>query len=288
MAHILTDWHNRLCSVRYKDDRTVCEFLGIRIKFRRPRFKHIRFKFSPSQGLGNRIKPIIASLYYDNPASIAVFWPVRGWVSAKFSDLFSFHYDGKFAEYSDTSEVDFETASWIDEPSHILKLKQRFRSGSIDFRYNGIDANIVRDYAGLFAKLAPSAAVADRAKQVSLPDKYVCVHVRNNADWAAFGRNEDIDKFIDMMKVYPLDTMFYLSAMNKETAGYMRAAFPDRIIELPNKDYHSMIDAATDLFLLGTADDAIYSYGSTFCEVAWWLGGAKSHVRLVGNEGNWF
>lgn len=280
---------SQLFSVSYRDDRKVYELIGIKFKIRRPRFKHIRFKFSPTQGIGNRIKPIIAALYYDNPEAISIFWPVKGWVSAKFAELFMFDYDGVLLEYDESSAMDFR--QWIEEPSHTLKLKNRFapllEADRIDFRFNGIKPELLRDYAALFSKLTPTCKVKNRIAQVHLPDGCVCVHIRNNSDWGAFGRNEDLGKFVSAMNRCPADTIFFLSAMNRAVADFMRGVFPGRILELPEKNYCSMIDATADLYILGSAQKAIFSFGSTFCELAWWLGGAKAEVVLVGSDAAW-
>ena len=48
-----------------------------------------------------------------------------------------------------------------------------------------------------------------------------------------------------------------------------------------------MFHAVADLYLLSQCDEAIYSCGSTFAELAWWLGGCKAKVSVVGSYKNW-
>lgn len=55
-------------------------------------------------------------------------------------------------------------------------------------------------------------------------------------------------------------------------------------MELPHKNYKSMIDATADMFLLGLTKEAIYAKNSSFAEVGWWLGGAKTKVTLAGSD----
>ena len=40
-------------------------------------------------GIGNRIKSIASRFYYFKTDSMFLNWPSKGWVTAKFSDLFS-------------------------------------------------------------------------------------------------------------------------------------------------------------------------------------------------------
>ena len=44
-----------------------------------------------------------------------------------------------------------------------------------------------------------------------------------------------------------------------------------------------MIDAVADMYILGSTDETLCSYMSTFCEVGWWLNGANSKVTVIGN-----
>ena len=77
----------------------------------------------------------------------------------------------------------------------------------------------------------------------------------------------ELETFFEAMNKYPDDTIFYLSAMSKNIADKFYEKYPNRIIELPNKNYNSMIDATADLFILGSTKETLCSYMSTFCEV---------------------
>ena len=59
--------------------------------------------------------------------------------------------------------------------------------------------------------------------------------------------------------------------MNAAISNAVKAEFGLRVLELPNKNYTSMIDSTSDLYLLGLGHTLIVSDGSTFGEVAWWL-----------------
>ena len=114
------------------------------------------------------------------------------------------------------------------------------------------------------------------------------MQVRTNKDWEKyFGGTHELDAFFEKMNEYPEDTIFYLSAMNKEVANKFYEKYPNRIIELPNKNYNSMIDATADMFVLGSTKETLCSFESTFCEVGWYLNGAKSKVSVIGDDKNW-
>ena len=113
------------------------------------------------------------------------------------------------------------------------------------------------------------------------------LQIRNNKDWNDFGRNESMESFFNELRKLPKGSKVYLSAMNKEVADEIKNNFGEMIIELPNKNYSSMIDATADMYMLSRAKYGIYSYGSTFSEFAFWLGGAKQKVITVGSEKNW-
>ena len=75
--------------------------------------------------------------------------------------------------------------------------------------------------------------------------------------------------------------------MKTDFSDKIKQRYGDRIIELPNKNYNSMIDAVADLFIMSYAEDAIYSYGSTFGELAFWLSEKLQKITIVGNNSGW-
>ena len=74
--------------------------------------------------------------------------------------------------------------------------------------------------------------------------------------------------------------------MTREVSKLFHERFGDRVVELENKDYSSMIDAVADMWILGHCPEMIVSPESTFSEVAWWWGGCQSHVTMVKAEYN--
>ncbi len=256
------------------------------------RNKILHVMYVDGAGLGNRIKKTVSYLRYYRPKHLNLYWPAEGWVSARFLDLFAPQWNVSITEYNSPYLINnFPYPQPLVEyvAEYILLVaRDEFKSGEhmfIDMQYNRIPPEIIKLYLPYFKALKPSVAVKKRIDEVKLPENAVAVQIRNAPDWQkVFNANEAEQSFFKYMDTYPVDTIFFLSAMNKEAAAPFYKRYPGRIIELPNKDYHSMIDAAADMFILGTTKEALYQFGSTFGEVAWWLGGAKAKVTVVGKN----
>lgn len=252
----------------------------------------LNLHFENYHGIGNRLKKLISYVRYYKPNNINLFWTDRGWVSAKFSDLFYFYYPATIWEYNDPRFIDDKHPKSNPLFKYVrgwglLVAKNDFKSSkpfSIDRQYNNIPEEVIDIYDDYFGMLKPSEKVKNRMNDVKIDENVVCVQVRNHPDYERwFGGNEKLETFFEAMNEYPDDTIFYLSAMSKNIADKFYEKYPNRIIELPNKNYNSMIDATADLFILGSTKETLCSYMSTFCEVGWWLNGGKSKVKVIGN-----
>ncbi len=252
--------------------------------------KIIHLKFLKHSGLGNRLKKIVSSLRYYHPKQLNLYWSTENWVTAGFYDLFAPEWQTDVAEFNSPAMIkkfiyDEPLQPWVNEYALLVGAGD-FKSGKhrfIDTAYNDIPPEIINIYRPYFQALKPSAAVKRRINEVKLPPDAVAVQVRNAPDWKHYFQIEEpAAAFFAIMDKFPPETVFFLSAMSKESAAPFYARYPNRIVELPNKDYHSMVDATADMYLLGSTKEAIYQYNSTFSEVGWWLGGAKAKVHIVG------
>lgn len=255
---------------------------------------NIRFQANDS-GIGNRLKMLISYIRYYSPKTVNLYWPNKGWVTARFSDLFDVRELVNINEINNKKKIDksviipcsFVLYPYVESWA-LLTKESDFKTSepsSIDFGYNKIPQELKDIYLPYFKKIKPSPAVAKRIKDVSLPKNVVAVQVRYAPDWEKYyGYNEPVSSYFQAMDRYPSSYIFYLSAMSKNIADKFYERYPGRIIELPNKDYSSMIDAVADMYILGSTDEAIYAYHSTFSEVGWWLGGAKAKVTIVGSH----
>ena len=158
---------------------------------------------------------------------------------------------------------------------------------SIDLEYGRIPQGLKDIYIPLFKALEPSAVVCNRMSGFDLPSNCVSVHVRNDFDWCQAKRTVDIDAFVHEMRRFSADTKFYLVAHNREASERLRLTFGNRVLELPAKNYGSLIDAVADLYIMSKCRTVINTYGSTFSEVSWWLGECLQKVVVVGAYADW-
>lgn len=248
-----------------------------------------------TSGIGNRIKKIVSYLRYYSPKHLNLYWDNQSWVTANFFDLFSPHWPVSITEYNNQSMIDnfsynepliehvSEYSLLVTAKDFSAKCPQR-----IDTMYNSIPKNLKEIYLPYFENLHPSPLVEKRIKSINLPSNTVSVQIRNAPDWIASGRkNTSLEDFFEIMDSYPPNTYFFISTMSSTISKAFHERYKNRIIELPEKDYNSMIDATADMFILGQTKESIYSFGSTFAEVGWWLGGGKSKVKIVGSDKEW-
>ena len=255
-----------------------------------------------NMGIANRIQFMFSCMRIFQPKEFTLYWPIKGWVPAKFKELFDFGWDYKITENNETIIEGYYFLEpplsfidgwrlYIDEkdglPKNFSKLYENARHGySIDLEYNLIPEKILDIYRPYFARLKPSKQVIERMKAVKIPQGFIALQVRNNPDWERKGRNIDLEEYFRVIEKQPQHSIFFLSAMNKETSDVFKARYKDRIIELPDKDYSSMIDAVADLYLMAKSNKYICAYESTFCCLAWWLGNNKAEVITVGGGSN--
>lgn len=298
MFHTYSSWYNfaqevislnKIFKVSYGGWHISCNVFGIRMKFHfMP--KHIdtiNIISDPKAGIGNRIFGIVNILNYFTPRVLNLHWDTKNWVSCKLSDIFDIETSTIINEYDSTEfikrEEKIKKQLTIVGPSHILKNLHR---KNLSFKYNEIEEIDIQHFSQIFNKIKPTKIIQERIKNFGQNFNYA-VQVRNNSDWNNFGRNESLENYFKEIDKIPSEEKIYLSAMNSEVAEIFKDKYGERIIELNNKNYSSMIDAVTDLYILGNSKNAIYSYGSTFGELAFWLGGAKQKVTIVGSENNW-
>lgn len=251
----------------------------------------IFFELGNDRGIGNRLKVIVSNLRFYRGQKIACIWPTTGWVTADLHELF------------DIKDFTVET---LPEKPNVLPWK--ISKNRAIYREIGEGADIWADgdelveniesfgtyektaesakriYGEIFGHFRPSEAVSARLKSITPPPEFVSVQIRRNKDWEAAGRIDPIEIYFEKMDTFPPETRFFLSTLNEETSAIVRERYGDRVFELPQKNHASMVDAVADLFLLARGNVGLYPFGSTFSEIAWWLGGAKQKVFVIGNE----
>ena len=270
----------------------IYNYFGIKVKEKviPEHYDVLNLVFDKKEGIGNRIFGLVNYVYYTMPNVVNIYWDNRGWVNKKFSEIFDYKPDYELNEYHHISIIKRWEKRWKHlnneitvnfPPVHLKTLE------GIVLDFSVITPKLYKKYSKEFKKLKPSKEVLERIHQVNLPESFVALQVRNSADWNLYGRNESLELFFNEMGKFPQDTKFYLSAMNEKTSDAFKNKYGDRIIELPDKNYKSMIDAMADLYIMSYAKDAIYSYGSTFGELAFWLSEDFQNVKVVGDENGW-
>ena len=251
-------------------------------------------------GIGNRIMFLFSCLRIFKPQDFTLYWPAEGWVTMKFFDLFKFDWDYPVTENNEIiKERNINlpaplcfTEGWrlyIDKNDGLPQFFQKEyldppHGYGIDLEYNRIPENIKDIYRPYFKRLHPSDAVAKRIEDVTLPENAVAVYMTNDTNWKELkvnNRNIEIKKYFKAMDKHPKDTVFFVSYRNPDTIKPFVDRYKDRIITLPHKDCKRMTDAVADLFIMSKCKEMILPYESTFCCLAWWIGGANAAVTIV-------
>ena len=273
---------------KYIARHVVYNFLGIKFKLKteHEHIDTINLVLDEKYGIGNRIFAIINAIKFYTPKNLNIYWNNSGWVSESFKNLFEYDFEYNINEFGEISNkwnnsknertIYFPQASLITPDGAERTLANK-----------NITPEVIDVYKNLFLKLRPSEKVKERIEKIKLPESYVALQIRNAADWNKYGRNESLDSFVNKIKEYPLKTVFYLSSMNKENSDYIKNKTDYKIIELDQKDYNSMYDAIADLYIMSYASEGIYSYGSTFGELAWWLSPLEQKYTIIGTGDNW-
>ena len=263
--------------------------LNFRIKLRPKHYEKVGLIFGNNDGIANRVFGLINAVNYFTPEELYIFWADEGWVSAKFYDLFDISFKTKIKEFNDINEFNKVMQNCdliIEKPDVSLKTLD---GKSLGLKYNSIKPKIFFKYQKTFQCLKPKAELVEKINQ-NMPKKmFTAVQIRNNPDWEDFGRNEDLNLFASEMKKANKNEIFYLSVMNEKISNDIKSKCnnDNQIFELKNKNYQSMKDAVCDLFIMSKARNAIYSFGSTFGELAFWLSENMQNVTVAGSQKKW-
>ena len=257
---------------------------------------------SDYMGLGNRLKLLAiydASYGLDHTT---LYWNRQGWVNTSLGEII--HIEGT----SGFREVPINLKSWMvpiithptksywrsrgywrfdvdaELPSDYLIERQGCVFPAVDFLFGDTPQPYLNRYLRFFARLRPSPAVAARVSAVQLRPQDVAVQVRITLDKNDAANVPRAETYLRHMRAFPADTRFFISAMDETVSAIFREVFGDRVVELPGKQYRSMIDATADMYLLSQPGTLLASGGSTFGEVAWWLGGGRQAVVKIDAE----
>lgn len=160
---------------------------------------------------------------------------------------------------------------------------------SIDFQFDKTEQRWQDFFVPFFKVLKPSEKVRARIDEVRIDPGMVAVQIRNSNIKEDTAGVATLDHIIEAMERYPADTRFFISAMTPEVAERFHNHFSSRVVEMPNKQYKSMVDAVADMYLLGECEELVCSPNSSFSEAAWWWGlgrGNKMKAKMLSVDYN--
>lgn len=274
--------------------------------FRAVRVAYIPY-YADYYGLGNRIKGL-ANFYALGYRRFLVLWNTECWVTERWDCLFELRgtsvcvvHPGSvfypllkffFRRFMPVGIVRDETPFWSfilppplqrDEFRHVWHFSE-VPSYSVDWWFNRVPDDVRAYYREYFNALTPSSFVLNRIQGWHM--NAIGVQIRNTNLAADKKDVASIESIFRTMESFPQDRKFFVSCMTREVSKLLHERFGDRVVELENKDYSSMIDAVADMWILGHCPEMIVSPESTFSEVAWWWGGCQSRVTMVRAEYN--
>ena len=263
--------------------------LKFRTKLKPKHYNIIGLIFGLKDGIGNRIFGLINAINYFTPNKIYIFWDDKNWVSAKFHDLFNFDLNTEIKEFNNITKFNKIKRNCdlvIEKPDVCIKSLE---GKSLGLKYNKLNINTFLKYQKTFQYLKPAEQLEEKINKNIPKEKFTALQIRNNSDWEDFGRNTDLNLFIKELNKSVETKNFFLSSMNKETSDKLKNRISEKIkiFELENKNYKSMQDAVCDLYIMAKAYNAIYSFGSTFGELAFWLSKTLQNVTVIGNQKKW-
>ena len=268
-------------------------------------------------GLGNRLKGLISVIRLSKKLGrkLILYWPNTQHCGCRFKDLFENSFpeineeelkaikkEGNYRLYRDIldSKDDaekyllFKTWKFVllpnEIPENFAKVFSSESGKNFDFEYDRIPEALRQELLIYINELRPKDQmfIDDFAEKHSLKD-CVGIHIRKGDYRFTVDRRDKIstdEKFIRRMKEMP-KSKFFLCTDSKETENKFKEIFGEQIITFPKGDRKrsktiSIQEALVDQLLLSKTKHILGSYLSTFTELAWWFGGCKAKVEIIG------
>ncbi|MEK6850858.1 MAG: alpha-1,2-fucosyltransferase [Nanoarchaeota archaeon] len=185
-----------------------------------------------------------------------------------------------------------------DLPKNFAKVLPDDSGKNIDLEFERIPSALREEYLKYVRKLRPSKAIINAVnKFIKKNDikKAIGVHIRRGDFvnyWDGRDKVSSDEKYFKKMSGVILKnprTKFFLTTDSMETQKKFVEKFGKSIIISPNKNFNrgtkkATKDALVDLFILSKTKKIFGAYLSTFTEMAWWFGGCKQKVEIIGDK----
>lgn len=270
-------------------------------------------------GLCNRLKNILSVLRVAGQHGCAplVYWPRNEKVACDFGDLIQSdlpvindagamrrlcaeqrwrlhtRYDGRMGgePYQLLSTWRLVTLHG-DLAGASLRVDRSPDGRGIDFQYEAIPTRVCEAYGALLRTWRPAEAVREGVEACAreFDEGTVAVSVRSWPDARqrqALFRIEQFFAVLDGLR----DRRFFLSVDDPAVVDAFRARYGTRLLESRRRtaagdrgSSAGMRDIMVDLLLLSRCRTMVVSHLSTFPEMAWWFGGCRAGVTVLGDE----
>lgn len=168
----------------------------------------------------------------------------------------------------------------------------------IDLEYNRIHPKLREELLRHIRKLEPHKSIKRVIEGFIKTNNWKNItglHVRRtDFQLTLDGRGKvstDEKFFTQMEKILSKNpkTRFFLATDSKETERKFINRFGSKIITYPKKGWDKSSseftkEALIELLLLSKTHRILGTYMSTFTEMAWWFGGAKAKVTIIGDD----
>ena len=166
------------------------------------------------------------------------------------------------------------------------KASSRFHKdhlgSAIDFEYTRTPKPILDEYSKLFPELKISDLITDKVsayKEANFDGSMVGVHMRTWYDckW----RKDTLYSFettVELMSEHK-GSKFFIATDDVSVLKPLRDIFGEA--KIVNYEPEPHCGFLVEMLLLSECDHIIGSLLSTYTELAWWLGGAKSSIKIV-------
>lgn len=215
--------------------------------------------------------------------SFYYWWPVNDKFGASFADLWDYSGGAEVSAPGPEPRLQFWSFTNTDLMPHRHDAVLSLEGNQVVPGFEGPS-----DWERLVSRLTPSPAVQAKVDAIShqLPESYVGVQIRADKSRTEATLNASpVQWFIDRMREIKSDypgTVFFLSADTEQSRRDVLAVVDDVVSVEKRGAYNSseaLVDAVTDLVVLAKSAHIVGPHGSSFVELAWFLGGRSQAME---------